>query len=122
MAGRPSKYTSELLNKAESYLGDWRNHGDMIPSVEALSVFLNIARSTLYKWADEKPEFSDILEDINVAQVRELINNGLSGEFNSNITKLVLGKHGYKEKQDVTTDDNPISGLFQVELVSAKKD
>ena len=26
---------------------------------------------------------------------------GLKGDFNSTITKLVLGKHGYHDKQDV---------------------
>jgi len=111
--GRPSKYTPELLNKAESYLVEWENEDDMIPSVEGLSVFINIARSTLYKWSEEKPEFSDILERINIKQNRELINKGLSGEFNSNITKLVLGKHGYSDKAD-TTIANPDGSNIEV--------
>jgi hypothetical protein len=97
---RPTKYTPELLKLAKSYLTEWEAEGDMIPSVEGLSAFINIARSTLYVWAEEKPLFSDILQQINEKQSRTLINKGLSGDFNSNITKLVLGKHGYSEKQD----------------------
>jgi len=111
--GRPSKYTPELLDKAESYLTEWENEDDMIPSVEGLSVFINIARSTLYKWSEEKPEFSDILERINIKQNRVLINKGLSGEFNSNITKLVLGKHGYSDKAD-TPIANPDGSNIEV--------
>jgi hypothetical protein len=38
-------------------------------------------------------------------QSKTLVNNGLNNTFNSAITKLVLGKHGYHEKmdQDITT-------------------
>ena len=32
-----------------------------------------------------------------------LIAKGLKGEFNASITKLMLTKHGYTDKQDVTT-------------------
>jgi len=36
-----------------------------------------------------------------------LLNNGLDGTFNAQITKLVLGKHGYQEqvKADHTVND-----------------
>ena len=108
--GRPSKYNKAILEKANSYLTEWEEEGDMIPSVEGLSEFINIARSTLYKWSNEKKEFSDILESINTKQQKVLINKGLSGLFNSNITKLVLGKHGFSDKQEqaVKTDMNLI--------------
>ena len=33
-------------------------------------------------------------------------NKGLRGEFNSNICKLMLGKHGYKDKGEWTGSDN----------------
>jgi hypothetical protein len=99
-AGRPSTYTDEMLLKADSYLTEWESLGDMIPSVEGLAEFIERARSTIYKWdsEDDKPEISDILELINEKQKKILINKGLSGDFNSNITKLVLGKHGLSEK------------------------
>ncbi len=102
---RPTKYSKDILEKANEYIDKWETLGDMIPSVESLSEYINIARSTIYKWEKEdgKEEFSDILEIINVKQKKVLINNGLSGEFNSNITKLVLGKHGLSDKQDVSS-------------------
>ena len=43
-----------------------------------------------------------ILADIQARQQELLLNSGLTGEFNSTITKLVLGKHGYSEKSENT--------------------
>ena len=34
-------------------------------------------------------------------QEKDLINKGLTGDFNSTITKLILTKHGYSDKQDI---------------------
>lgn len=104
---RPTKYNNSILEKSNEYLSQWHTLGDMIPSVEALSEYIDIARSTIYKWAEEegKEEFSDILDKVNRLQARTLINNGLSGDFNAAITKLVLTKHGYSDKRELTGAD-----------------
>lgn len=100
--GRPSTYGPEILAKAREYLFKYREIGDQIPMVEGLAVYLNRARSTLYEWAshEEKAEFSDIMATIEEVQKKALMNGGLSGEFNSTITKLILGKHGVHEIVD----------------------
>ena len=86
-AGRPTDYSDEMLRKSRDYLDNFKEvHGHIIPSVVGL--------------AKVKKEFSDILRRINNNQHFELLHGGLSGELNSNITKLVLGKHGYHDKQD----------------------
>ncbi len=102
--GRPTKYTPELLEKARAYLTDYEHHKAQFPSHIGLSLYLNINKDTLYDWAKQKnkKEFSDILCQILQIQHEMLIGGGISGEFNSNITKLVLGKHGYHDKQDQT--------------------
>ena len=100
--GRPTKYSQELVDKAKSYLINFKSLGDMMPSVAGLACELDIGRNTLYDWASqENNEFSNILARCNVLQERELLNNGLDGTFNPAITKLALGKHGYSDKQDV---------------------
>ena len=105
-AGRPTKYTPELLDKCYIYLEKWEEIGspfkDKIPSHIALAEYIGISHTYMYEWAkhEDKKEFSDILEKVNKLQQRILINGGLSNDFNSNITKLVLGKHGFHEKQD----------------------
>lgn len=100
--GRPTKYTPELLQQAHEYVTSYTNHGHVIPSIGGLSIVLKVMRSTLYEWAKHKnkKEFSDILGEIITTQELVLLNKGLNGDFNSNITKLVLGKHGYHEKRD----------------------
>jgi len=100
--GRPTKYNDEMVKKARYYLENFEAIGDQIPSIAGLSIYLGMSRTYLYEWRKDvkKEEFSDILEKIITMQENVLINKGLSGDFNSNITKLVLGKHGYHEKQD----------------------
>ncbi len=98
--GRPTDYTEAILESAQNYLERYEDAGDVIPSVAGLSVYLKKARSTIYKWAgeDDKTAFSDILDDILAKQEQVLMNKGLTGDFNSAIVKLALGKHGYSEK------------------------
>ena len=120
-AGRPTDYSPELVAKASEYLDKYEEQGDMIPSVVGLCKYIGRSRACIYRWAEQedKKEFSDILDDINETQSRVLINKGLSGDFNSNITKLVLGKHGYHDKQDSTLsapDGSPV--VFNINPVS----
>lgn len=110
--GRPTEYNEEILNKAKEYLESCTDtdKGVKLPSIEGLARYLQIARSTLYLWEKEHQDFSDILEDIKTEQAERLINNGLSGNYNSTITKLILTKHGYSDKteSDVTSGGKPI--------------
>ncbi len=100
-SGRLTKYTGELVEKAYAYLENYEECGDEFPSHVGLALEIDVSRETLYAWAkDETKVFSDILDKCNSMQERILLNKGISGVFNSNITKLVLGKHGYHEKHD----------------------
>lgn len=116
--GRPSKYTPEMLENAKHYLANYQDepYEDIIPSVVGMAIALNVAKSTLYKWASEDhPEFSDILDFCNDLQENCLINGALSNTMNSNIAKLVLGKHGYSDKQQIDLNDisqKPTQSLF----------
>jgi len=79
--------------------------------VVGLVKYIERSKTCVYEWAkdEDKKEFKDILERINEIQRQVLINKGLSGEFNSNITKLVLGKHGFSEKKELSGDpDKPV--------------
>jgi len=100
-AGRPTNYTPELVAKAKLYVDDYGSQNDVIPSVVGLCKYIGISRSCINRWGTEegKEEFRDILDNINEVQHSVLINKGLIGDFNPAIAKLVLGKHGYHEKQ-----------------------
>lgn len=132
--GRPCKYTPEMHKKALDYLAscvdyirepdedadeelEEQAHGGSlrrryrattfvkIPTRGGLAVALSVARSTLYKWADEFPDFSDIMETLGSIQEERLINHGLGGSYNPTITKVLLTKHGYREGTELTGGD-----------------
>ena len=101
-AGRPTKYTPAIAKKARDYNENYQEkYGDVIPSIVGMADALELSRSTLYLWAEDKEhEFSDILERCNVKQEKILINKGLIGDFQSSMAKLLLVKHGYHDKQE----------------------
>jgi len=104
--GRPSIYNDMLLRRAYEYMELEMPHTgkdgitEVFHSIEGLTSWLGIARSTLYKWVKDinKEEFSDIVERVLTMQVISLINNGIVGKFNASIVKLILSKHGYTDK------------------------
>lgn len=126
--GRPSKYTPELIAKAEHYAENYEDYGDPIPSIAGLACVLGITRETVHTWIkeEEKRQFSDIIKGMLAEQERALLKNGLKGEFSPVITKLVLSKHNYHDKQDTTVsgpDGGPIENKWTVEIVDpAKRD
>ena len=116
---RPTKWSEEIEEKATRYIIDYQMYGDMIPSIEGMAEHLELHRDTLYAWAKDKDKgFSDILGRCMQVQAKTLVNNGLNNTFNSAITKLVLGKHGYHDKmeQDITSSDGTMKPTI-IELV-----
>ena len=114
---RPTKYTPAFLKIAEDYLVNYQEkYEDQIPSIAGLAVVSGIRRETLHVWAKEegKEKFSNILGELLAKQEKILINNGLTGAFNSAITKLVLGKHDYHDKQDLHGKDGQPLELIKV--------
>lgn len=99
--GRPNTLV-EKREQAKLYLhGEWQTFGDIIPSIAGLACYLGVARETIYDWRDKDTEFSDIVKGILAMQERQLLNGGLSGDYNATISKLVLSKHGYTDKAEV---------------------
>ena len=129
--GRPTSYSQEVYDTALDYLDTYKSKYDHeFPSVVGLCRVLNLSKTTLYRWAgkDEDTyheEFGAILEDLNNQQQLVLLSNGVNGKFNAQITKLVLGKHGYHDKQDTEVTGSgggPIENKWVVEVVDAPKE
>ena len=96
--GRPTMYNDEMQAKAEHYMYEWAGLGDAIPSRVGLCCYLGISKQTSYDWEDAHPQFLDTCKAIEALQEREAVNKGITGVFNSQITKLVLANHGYSDK------------------------
>lgn len=100
--GRPTGLTADVIKSARYYLENWQkiDPEDVLPTIESLSLYLEVARKTLYNWANDEnnEEFLHIFEKIQVKQAKILLSKGLKGDFNSTITKLMLTKHNYVDK------------------------
>lgn len=107
--GRPTKYTPELIEGCYDYLERYEELGDVAPIHVGLFLHIGINPSQGYRWADDddKKEFCDILETCKTMQHRVLASSGLTGKFNSTITKLFLTKHGYTDRTDVEVSERP---------------
>lgn len=131
--GRPTTYSEEMLDKANEYLLSCedteieRENGQRteyrlnvkLPTVEGMAVYLGVSRDTLYEWASKHKEFSDTLDALKSEQADKLINQGLAGNYNSTIAKLMLSSnHGMRESSDVTSGGQSIN----VQIVSFKDD
>lgn len=107
--GRPTEYSPDIPSKVEKYLTECAER-KYIPTKEGLAVFLDVSRSTIYKWASEIQEFSDIFERLMSKQADKLIQGGLDGSYNAPVTKMLLTKHDYSDKQEIdhTTAGKPM--------------
>lgn len=106
-AGRPTKYSEEILTKSEDYIANHLKYGDPVPTIEGLACELDLSRPTLYDWGNKHPDFSYILEKLMSKQGRKLLAGGLTGEFNAPFAKMMATKHGYSDRieQDHSSSD-----------------
>lgn len=115
---RPIEYNQEYVENTKRYLESCIDipadkESDIkasvkIPTIEGLAVYLEINRDTIYDWEKKYDEFSVIISRLRGEQADRLINNGLSGTYNSTIAKVLLTKHGYREGIDQTTNDKDL--------------
>lgn len=126
--GRPSKYDVAFIDAVDKYLEEnqdeerqvlkyesakWSIWYDTklvvkLPTLEWFARYIGIAKSTLQEREKEHSEFSVALDKIREEQRQRLLNNWLSGDYNSTIAKLVLSSnHWMSEKilQETTGKD-----------------
>lgn len=113
--GRPTKYTPELLEKAREYVdGAWKSEGDPIPMLCGLAVKCGITKECVSRWRKDadKAEFNQLCARVESEQERVLLQKGLTREHDNSLTKLLLMRHGYSDKQSVE-----LSGGVDVNMV-----
>lgn len=84
--GRPSKYNPNYCNEVIECLG--KGH-----SVTAFAGEIGVARSTVFKWAEEHPEFSDALKvgQAKATQFWETILASVALTGKGNATAVIFG-------------------------------
>ncbi len=105
--GQPTKYNADMQKLAEDYADfGWRDAGHLFPSNMGLALTLEVAEATIDNWgnSDDKPQFLGTLARIKALQHLDLVQRGLTNEFNATITKLMLCNHGRHDKsaQEIT--------------------
>ena len=111
---KPTQYNEKVLEQARAYVrGGFESCGDCVPSIVGLACELGRGRMTLYEWRDRHPEFAEIFNECEDRQHRVALNKGLSGVFNSAITKLLLHNHGYSDKQ-ASEISGPRGGAIEI--------
>lgn len=113
--GRPTKYNeNEFIAKLEEYLKlrqdnietFTNNRGGVsrvwqvkLPTIEGFAAYLGVMRRTLQLWEKQYPVVADGLDQIRHQQLQRLIDEGLGGNYNPAIVKLLLShNHGIKEE------------------------
>lgn len=89
--------------KIEEYL---RSLNDTdLPSVDGLSLYLDVNTSTIYEWDKQYPEFSNYLKKVAAKQRTQLMQDGMYGgkEVNSSMAIFLLKAiHGLKDGTGTT--------------------
>lgn len=133
--GRPTNCTKDVMDATRYYLGfcrdeqyrilksdgkastSWDNKWRVFfPSIAGLARYLRVARNTIRQWREKNPEFDALCEDILAEQESRLLSNGLSGDYNPQIAKMILTKHGYSDDE---TPKPPQQNFFNVFIQAA---
>lgn len=118
--GRPTEYKEVYISKVDEYLKIHQDEEKQVvkqssekyemfdnklkvklPTIEGFALFIGVNKTSLYEWEKKHEQFSNALEKIRQEQQQRLINNGLSGDYNPTIAKLILSSnHGMREKTE----------------------
>ena len=113
--GTPNKYKNEYCKKAEEILAGGR-------SLAAVCAKLNIARSTLYEWRDNNPEFKQAIDKgLQKCQAywEELGIDGVTGNYEKFAAAPWIFTMKNRFRDDYTEDkddkqDNAVSVLEKI--------
>lgn len=135
--GRPTNYRESLNEKVNKYLKTCvdeitefhKTRGEKsdtyerilkvnLPSIVGFGIYAGVPESTLYDWRDKHLNFSESLAKIVDAQKLVLMTEGLSGNYNASIAKLILSaNHNMVEKKefDHTSKGKQIKGFNYID-------
>ena len=119
--GRPTKYSDKVNDIVFDLMDDGL-------SVVQVARKLNIARSTLYKWAEENEDFSDTFTRAREASEAfwedkfiNLMQNRASDSSQSLIKLYFANRFKWSENDQAAQDNQAAPKSIQVEVVDARQ-
>lgn len=128
--GRPTKYGPDILKITRKYIDECVDSYERVlkskstrsvmyehkfrvrlPTLEGLSVRLGVHKDTITEWQKQHDDFSVLIRELLGIQAERLVNNGLTGDYNPTIAKVLLTKHGYREGMEHANPDG--TNLFR---------
>lgn len=112
--GRKTQLTPELIETTRAFVDDgWRDQPNKaFPSLQGLALHLGVHTTTVHMWRRLNPaeqpltvDFADLCERLLQIQHEICIGEAMLNRYNANIAKLLLGKHGYTDKQELSGPD-----------------
>lgn len=112
-AGRPTKYKKEYCQ----VLIDQMREG---ASIEEVAGEICVETKTLYNWAEKHPEFLQAKRKGEALSRQWWMKQGRIAlrdkEFNSSLWYMNMkNRHGWRDKQDVTSNEQTITGVINVQ-------
>ena len=110
--GRPSKYSAKTPKKVRDYIMMCLEK-EKFPTIEGLAAYLSVGTRTLHDWQTKYDEFPPAIEILKDTQRELLINNGLTGGYNTRFAMFLLkANHGMTEKDPlITATQNSFNGI-----------
>ena len=115
--GAPTKYKPEMIGQCQEYIANCPN---VFPSIKGFGLYIGIPSKRIQAWKaldsnDLDPikwprfaDFQDILDQMQDTQCVVVLDKGSKREMSEGIAKLVLGKHGYHNTTDITSNGESI--------------
>lgn len=117
-AGPPTKYNKKFIKQIDLYINFKKNElrkdkeltGGLVkfkkvhlPDLDEFAIqYLRVSPKTIYNWEKIYPKFALGLAKIKQAQKQMLMDEGLAGNYNSTIAKLLLESlHGMANNSEV---------------------
>lgn len=112
-AGRPKRFTLEEIDAFADELMEWLKEEKHI-WFKDFCLDKDLDPDFMAEWAEESPKFRGAYTVAKKRQESRLVNGGLIGGFNSNITKLVLNhSHGWIEQTQMQEQIQNLTTLVQ---------
>lgn len=107
--GRPTKYDPKYCQEMLDYFDrnptekkNGKEEAVDFPSVAGFARRVGTAKSTIYEWARQHPEFSNVLTQCKAIQEEILLANALKGGYHAGFTQFLLkNTHGFEDKKQV---------------------